>query len=141
MIRGAAYLLATLAAAPVAASVAAAQDLAVIGACSGVPLDAGACDADALAAELGLLGPADVQMFRPYGMESFAILTALHYGASALYFAAEGEGCTAEEERAAAVEIWSLWVDLPAGVPQAVAERFAVYDGVMDNIIQMEVGC
>ena len=42
-----------------------------------------------VAAELGLLDPADVQMFRPYGMESFAILTALHYGASALYFAAE----------------------------------------------------
>ncbi|MHA3980278.1 hypothetical protein ACW9UR_21625 [Halovulum sp. GXIMD14794] len=139
--RGAAYLLAMLAATPVAAPAVAAQDFGVIEACATAPLGSEDCNADALAGELGLLGAGDVRMFRPHGMESFAILTALRYGASALYFASEGEGCTAEEERAAAVEIWSLWVDLPANVPQAVADRFAVYDGVMNNIIQMEVGC
>jgi len=139
--RGAAYLLAMLAAAPVAAPVAAAQDLEVLKACAVSTVGAPDCDADALSESLGLLGAGDVQMFRPFGMESFAILTALRYGASALFFASEGEGCTAEEERAAAVEIWSLWVDLPDDVPRAVADRFAVYDGVMDNIIQMEVGC
>ena len=125
-----------LAAAPVAA-----QDMAAIEGCAKAGFGDAACDTDMLAEELGLLGINEVREFRSYGMESFAMLTALRYAASAIYFAAEGEGCVAEEERTAAVEIWSLWVQKPDDLPDAVAAKFETFDTVMNHVVQMEVGC
>lgn len=140
MARGAAYLLtATLAAAPAAAQSADEPD--VLAACAVLPVGDKGCDDEALSTALGRLGADDVKVFASYGMESFAILTALRYGASALFFADEGEGCVAEEERAAAIDIWSIWVKLPPDVPKVVADRFAIYDGIMNRIVAMEVGC
>ena len=47
----------------------------------------------------------------------------------------------AEEERTAAVEIWSLWVEKPDDLPDAVAAKFETFDTVMGHVVQMEVGC
>ncbi|MEM8788316.1 MAG: hypothetical protein AAGE76_08635 [Pseudomonadota bacterium] len=132
----AAYLATALLAAP-----AAAQDMDMIETCGSGGLDAGGCDKEAFAEALGLLSAGQMRIFRDAGMESFAMLTALRYGASAVFFAMEDEGCYAEEERTAAVEIWSIWVSLPDDAPGAIARKFALYDGAMDAIVNMEVGC
>lgn len=118
-----------------------AQDMAVFEACKVASIGSEACDAEALAQGLGLLSAGQMRIFRDAGMESFAMLTALRYAASAIAFEMDGDGCYAEEERTAAVEIWSLWVDLPEEAPQAIRARFEIYDGVMDQIVNMEVGC
>ncbi|MEM8871432.1 MAG: hypothetical protein AAGB10_22130 [Pseudomonadota bacterium] len=131
-----AYVAAALMATPAPAA-----DLEVFKACSVAPIGSETCDPDALAEGLGLLSAGDMRVFRDAGMESFAMLTALRYAASAIYFEAEGDGCYAEEERTAAVEIWSIWVQVPEGVPAAIKERYDVYAGVMDAVVNMEVGC
>ncbi len=131
-----AYLASALLAGP-----AAAQDMAVFEACAQAPIGSKTCDAEDLAESLGLLTAGQMRIFGDAGMESFAMLTALRYAASALFSQAEGEGCYAEEERTAAIDIWSLWVRLPEAAPQVIKDRFAVYEGVMDGVIDMEVGC
>ncbi|WP_157966393.1 hypothetical protein [Oceanibium sediminis] len=136
MIARAAYVAAMLLAAP-----AGAQDLDVIGGCAAAPIGAPTCDGEALAENLGLLGAGDVKVFSSYGVESFALLTALRHGASAIFLAAEGEGCFAEEERTAALEIWSIWVSPPREAPRLVSERYAMFEDVMDNIVALEVTC
>lgn len=132
----AAYLSALLSVGP-----AVAQDMDVLRSCAAAPVGAPGCDGKAMSENLGLLSAGDVKVFASYGMESFAMLTALRYAASAVFFRDLGEGCVAEEERTAAIEIWSIWVRLPEDVPDVVAERFTVYDGIMDNIVRMEVAC
>ena len=132
----AAYLSAMLMTGP-----AVAQDSDILAACAAAAIGSPECDAEALSEALGVLSAGDVRVFASYGMESFAMLTALRYASSAIYFASEGEGCVAEEERTAAIEIWSIGVRLPDDAPEVVAERFAVFDGIMDNIVQMEVAC
>ncbi len=116
-------------------------DMAVLEICAAGEIDAGGCEASALAENLGLITGRQMRPFGKLGMESFAMLTSLRYAASALFFMEEGEPCYAEEERGAAVEIWSLWVELPEGAPQVMAEKFAVFDGVMDKIVTLELGC
>ena len=131
-----AYLALALAATPVAA-----QDMDLIEACAANRMAEGVCDRGQLAEDLGLLSAGSVRIFGDYGIESFAMLTSLRYAASALFFAEEGEGCFAEEERTAAVEIWSLWVAKPNDLPDAVAVKYDVYDEIMKGIVQMEVMC
>lgn len=116
-------------------------DMGVLERCAAAKIGAEGCAAGELAEHLGLITGGQVRPFGKLGMESFAMLTSLRYAASALFFMEEGEPCYAEEERAAAVEIWSLWVELPADVPQVMAEKFAVYDAVMDKIVTLELGC
>ena len=118
-----------------------AQDMDLIAGCADTGLDTPGCDAEDLAENLGLMGINEVRVFKDIGMESFAMLTAMRYAASAIFFQAEGEGCIAEEERAAAIEIWSLWVALPEDAPRAIAEKYEILDGVMTNIVQMEMEC
>lgn len=118
-----------------------AQEMSVFEACKAAPIGSEACDAEDLAESLGLLTAGQMRIFGDAGMESFAMLTALRYGASAIAFEQDGDGCFAEEERTAAVEIWSLWVELPDAAPDAIKARFEVFDGVMDGIVNMEVGC
>ena len=132
----AAYLALALMTAP-----AMAQDYGVIEACSKAAIGSEACDRDDLADSLGLLGINDVRVFKSVGMESFAMLTAMRHGAAAMFFLSEDEGCIADEERTAAVEIWSLWVQLPDDAPGAIKDKYALFDGVMNGIIDMEVGC
>jgi len=109
--------------------------------CATAPIGSADCDNTELSEALGLLSARDMRIFGDAGMESFAMLTALRYAASAIYFASEGDGCIAEEERTAAIDIWSIWVRPPDDLPQAVRARYEVYSGVMDAIIDMEVGC
>ncbi len=109
--------------------------------CATAPLGSAECDSTELAEALGQLSARDMRIFGDAGMESFAMLTALRYGASAIYFAAEGDGCIAEEERAAAIDIWSVWVRPPEGLSQTVRAQYETYAGVIDAIIDMEVGC
>lgn len=126
------------------ASDAQAQDVAdmdVIKGCSTAPIGSEGCDADKLAESLGFLGWNDMREFGYLGMESFAMLTALRYGASAIAFNAYDDPCAAEEERYAAVEIWDLWVKLPEDAPQNMKDRFAVFEGVIENIREMETEC
>ena len=118
-----------------------AQDVDLFKACSTAAIGSPTCDASDLAESLGLLTAGQMRIFGDAGMESFAMLTALRYGASAIAFEQDGDGCFAEEERTAAVEIWSLWVELPEAAPKAIKARFEVFDGVMDQIVNMEVGC
>ncbi|MEO0386778.1 MAG: hypothetical protein AAF281_04495 [Pseudomonadota bacterium] len=128
-----------------AGSAAAAQervfDGTVIEVCAKADIGGPACDPAALAESLGLLSAGQVRPFAELGMESFAMLTALRYAASALFFLSEGEGCFAEEERTAAIDIWSIWVRLPGDAPGALAEEFAVYDGIMDKVVGLEMAC
>ncbi|QHQ34621.1 hypothetical protein [Algicella marina] len=117
-------------------------DMAVLERCAGAEkIGVDGCDAADLAENLGLISGSEIRPFGKFGMESFAMLTSLRYAASSLFFLAEGEPCYAEEERGAAVEIWSLWVELPPDIPQVMAEKYAVFDGVMDKIVTLELGC
>ncbi len=118
-----------------------AQDMSVFKGCQATPIGAEGCDGAALAESLGLLTAGQMRIFGDAGMESFAMLTALRYAASAIFSQAEGEGCYAEEERTAAIDIWSLWVSLPQDAPVVIQKQFAIYSGVMDGVINMEVGC
>ena len=120
---------------------AAQQPLELFERCASAPVGSAECDSTELADALGQLSAADMRIFGDAGMESFAMLTALRYGASAIYFAAEGDGCIAEEERTAAIDIWSIWVRPPETLPDSVRNRYQIYAGVMDAIIDMEVGC
>ncbi len=117
------------------------QPLELFERCATAQIGSPECDATELAEALGELSARDMRIFGDAGMESFAMLTALRYGASAIYFAAEGDGCIAEEERTAAIDIWSIWVRPSDELPQAVRARYEIYSGVMDAIIDMEVGC
>ncbi len=99
------------------------------------------CDTDELARALGQITGGQVRPFGSIGMESYAMLTSLRYSAAAIAFANDEEPCAAEEERYAAVEIWSLWVELPEDAPKVIKDKFAVYDSVMDQIIDMELEC
>ncbi len=116
-------------------------DEALIAACATAKIGAPECEMTALAESLGLLTAGDVRVFGDIGMESFAMLTALRYAASAMFFLSEGDGCYAEEERAAAIEIWSLWVSLPNDAPKIIAEKFALYEGIMDKVVALELSC
>ena len=118
-----------------------ATDWEVFKACGLAPSGSPTCEPEALADGLGLLSSGDMRAFGDVGMESFAMLTALRYAAAAIYFASEDEGCYAEEERTAAVEIWSIWVDLPEEAPEAIKARYEIYAGVMEAVVDMEVGC
>ena len=145
--RGAARVVAG-AAAVLAGGVAAAQvpadggaDMALIAACAEAPIGGPDCDRGALAESLGLLQAGDVAPFRALGMESFAMLTALRYGASALWYADTGEGCYAEEERSAAISIWREWVALPADAPAETKDMFAMYDRLIRAVATMEMPC
>lgn len=136
MVRETAYLATALLSFP-----AAAQTMDVLQACATAPIGSETCDAEDLAENLGLLTAGQMRIFGDAGMESFAMLTALRYAASAIFSQAESEGCYAEEERTAAIDIWSLWVSLPPDAPVAIQKQFAIYSGVMDGVINMEVGC
>ena len=48
-------------------------------------LDTPGCDAEDLAENLGLMGINEVRVFKDIGMESFAMLTAMRYAASAIF--------------------------------------------------------
>ncbi len=126
------------------ASGAEAQDVAdfdVIKGCATAPIGSEGCDGDKLAESLGFLDWNDMREFRYVGMESYAVLTALRYGASAIDFMAYDEPCAAEENRYAAVEIWDLWVKLPEDAPDVAREQFEIYDAVIENIRDMEIRC
>ena len=116
-------------------------DMDVIEACSTAPIGSEGCDADKLAESLGFLAGSDVRDFGFAGMESFAMLTALRYGAAAIDYASIEEPCAAVEEQYAAVEIWDLWVKLPEDAPDTVKERFEMFNGVIENIRDMEIEC
>ncbi len=131
-----AYLAAMLLASP-----ALSQDMSVIEACGTDPLGEGSCQVGDLAEALGLLDRGAVRVFGDVGVESYAMLTSLRYAASTLAFLDDGEPCIAEEERYAAVEIWSLWVALPDSAPEIIKEKFDVYEGVMDKIVNLELEC
>lgn len=116
-------------------------DMDIIKSCSTMPIGSESCDPDKLAESLGLLAGSDVRDFGFAGMESFALLTALRFGASAIAFRAYDEPCAAEEDRYAAVDIWDLWVKLPEDAPETVKTRFEMYEGVIENIREMEINC
>ena len=101
----------------------------------------GACPTEKLAKNLGLLDSEDVRPLSAYGIESFAVLTSLRYAASALFFLDEGEPCIADEERTAALEIWSRWVTKPDDLPSGLSSTFDVYAELMDGIGKIEVVC
>ena len=124
-----------------AAAPAAAQDMEVIRFCGLGGFDNALCDTEVLAGELGLLSAGSVRVFHDLGMESFAMLTALRYAASAIYFNAEDEACVAEEERTAALEIWSIWVQKPERMPAEASALYDIYDGIMNGVADMEVSC
>ncbi|MEM9428492.1 MAG: hypothetical protein AAGA32_03240 [Pseudomonadota bacterium] len=116
-------------------------DMELVEQCATVEIGAAECPALDLAESLGLLSGTEMRPFGNAGMESFAMLTALRYAASALFFREEGDGCVAEEERTAAIEIWSLWVRLPDDAPGPIASRFGTYDGIMSQIVELDLAC
>jgi len=116
-------------------------DFDLIEACAEGELGEGACKIDDLALSLGVLDRGHVSVFGDIGVESFAMLTALRFAATSLAFMQDDDGCAAEEERYAAVEVWSLWVSLPNDAPDIIADKFDVYSGVMDKIVQLELQC
>lgn len=124
-----------------AAGASQAQDVDILLACSKSPIGAVPCDAEALADHLGLMSGGDVLDFRESRMESFAILTSLRLAASAIFFNLEDDGCVAEEERSQAVQIWELWVQLPPDATPAAVEKYAVLNGLMRNVYDMEIEC
>ncbi len=141
MIRGLAYV-AVLAAAPVLAQdVQTEVDPTVFADCLDGGIGGVACPNAKLARNLGLLAAEDMFVFSDKGGEGFAMLTALRYAASALFFIDEGEPCIAEEERTAAVDIWYTWVKKPDDLLVAQAADFDVYAALMDGVAKLEVVC
>ena len=116
-------------------------DMAIIQTCSTAPIGSALCDREKLSESLGLLAGSEVRDFGFAGMESFAMLTALRYSASAIAFLDYDDPCAAEENRYAAVDIWDLWVKLPEDAPDTVKERYEMYNGIIENIRNMEIDC
>ena len=130
-----------VAVAAIAAGPVLAQDDSLLLACSETAIGSNECNAEELAAYLGKMTGGDILDFRESRMESFAILTALRLSASAIFFKLDDDGCTAEEERSQAAEIWQTWVQLPPDATPSAAEKFAVLNGLMNNIYEMEIEC